>query len=219
MTIRRIIKKQLGTLPARFILGCIGRKIDLYPEVNSLLLEAIIERVGEIEEVLPTADFPNPPQSYSDEMGGDKLSTTVILLRERGAYTDLHHLKRKTLIVEKRLSGESGRRFNINPAALGTYGLCLSSHKSTGERPDMGIYAYGVHPHLFFGRKSYYEKIMRWTGKDLESVGRAISGEAFPEYLFVNRIAKFTELVRTLPKNNISVELMSEISLRTQTTP
>jgi hypothetical protein len=104
----------------------------------------------------------------------------------------------------------NGRTFNINPGAVGTYGLCLSSHKSTGGRPDCSAYAYGFHSHLFFGGDSYYERVMMWEGSRLVSTEETLRENRFPEYREASRVARFEELVRTLRRNDVPVELMAD---------
>lgn len=149
MATRYIIKKQLSTLLCRFILGCIGHSRKLSPRINSELIYTIKNErgLGEIEEVLPVQDFSNPPESYFREMGSKTLSTIMIILKQRGSYTDLHHLKKASQRVENKLSSSLGERaFNINPGSVGTFGLCLASHKPTRNRPDISTYAYGFHP-------------------------------------------------------------------------
>ncbi len=211
METRYILRKQLATLHCKFILGSIGHSKALSSEGHQGLLSAIEKNVGLIEEVLPIIDFPNPPESYFKEMGSQPLSTTIFILGEGGAYTDLHHIKKKTEEVEKQFLNPSGQRiFNINPGAIGTYGLCLSSHKSTGGRPDMSTYAYGSHPHLFFGGDSYYERIARWTGKNMELINSIKEGNRFPEYYEEDRMKKLDELVRTLEGSDVPVELLSD---------
>ena len=57
-------------------------------------------------------------------------------------------IKRYYGVLEKQfLTSQKRRIFNINPGAVGTYGLCLASHKPTGGRPDLTTYAFGFHPH------------------------------------------------------------------------
>ncbi len=202
-----ILKKQLSTLPCRFILGCIGPSKELSP-INPELLNFTEYKLGAIEEVLSAQDFVNPPESYLREMGNQPLSTIMIILENRGAYTELHHLKKKAIKVEEQFHNINGRTFNINPGAVGTYGVCLASHKSTGGRPDISTYAYGSRPHLFFGGSMYYERIMKWEEGKLELIENIKKENKFPEYTEASRVAKFEDLVQTLPKNNVSVELL-----------
>lgn len=212
MATKYIIKKQLSSLPCRFILGCIGHSRELSQEINSKFLCAIENKFGTIEDLLPAQDFSTPPESYFREMESQPLSTIMIILEQRGAYTDLHYLKEKAKRVEEQFHTPSnGRIFNINPGAVGTYGLCLASHKPTGGRQDVSIYAYGFHPHFFFGGTSYYERIMRLVNGRLELTGNALSEGKFSEYAEPKRVTKFEELVRTLRKNNVSVELMQNM--------
>ena len=219
MKTRRIIKKQLNTLPARFILGCIGPTNELFPEMSKDLIEAIQERAGSIEEVMPVQDFPSPPKAYFKEMRRQPLSTTMVILEDGGAYTDLHHLKRDILKIEGQLVNPRGERLvNINPGAVGTYGIILSSHKPTGDRPDISTYAFGSHPHTFpWPRESYYERIMRWTGTELELVDRALIDGAFPEYHPTDRVERFNHLVMSLSGNHRPIELLADIYSRAQT--
>lgn len=210
MPTKQIIKKQLAILPCRFVLGCIGHSRELSPEVNPEFLSATENKFGTIKEILPAQDFPNPPESYFKEMGSQPLSTIMIILGNGGAYTDLHHLKKKAIKLEKQFSNPiNGRTFNINPGAIGTYGICLASHKPTGGRPDISTYAYGFLPHLFFGGSSYNERIMRWKEGKLELIEEIEKENKFPEYAEASRVAKFEELVQTLPKSDLSVELLS----------
>lgn len=211
MKTKNILKKQLANLPCRYILGVICPSERLSPRVSPLFIESIEKKVGGIEDILPPQDFPNPPESYILEMGYRSLSTTIIIFKKGGSYTWLHHYKKKTDKLEKDfINPVEGREFNINPGAVGTYGVILASHKPTGDRPDLDTYAYGLHPHLFFGGHSYYERIMRWTGNHLELVGKAATGGKFPEYAESSRVARFEELVRGLPKSDRAVELLSD---------
>ncbi len=209
--VKYILKKQLSYLPCRFILGCIGHSRKFSPEINPEFLHAIEKKFGTIEDLLSMQDFPDPPESYFREMGSQPLATVMIILKLRGAYTDLHHLKMRTKKVEERfLTPSNGRIFNINPGAVGTYGLCLASHKPTGgNRPDNKVYAFGLHPHLFdlFQPTSYYERITRWRDGNMIVMKRVLEENQFPEYTEVSRIEKFEELVRTLEKSKVSVEL------------
>jgi len=135
----------------------------------------------------------------------------MIILERDGDYANLHHLKRETLRIEKRFLDPSGRSFNINPGAVGTYGLCLASHKETGDRREISGYIAGCRlnfVNLILGSETYYERIMRWRDGKMTLTGRAEAENKFPEYAEANRIEKFEELVRTLPKNDVSVELM-----------
>lgn len=217
MPSKYIIKKDLAILPCRFVLGCIGHSRELSPKVNLEFLSATKNKFGTIEEILPAQDFPNPPESYFKEMGNQPLSTIMIILKYRGAYTDLHHLKRDAIKVEKQFSNPiNGRTFNINPGAVGTHGICLVSHKSTGGRRDISTYAYGLHPHLLFGGSSYNERIMRWKEGKLELIEEIEKENKFPEYAEASRIARFEELVRTLPKSDVSVELFPPSSFINQ---
>jgi hypothetical protein len=209
MVIEYKLRKQLSYLPCRFILGCIGPSAELSPEVKSELIVAIENEkmLGTIEDILPAKEFPNPPESYFTEMGRQPMATAMVILKQRGAYTDLHHLKKGTVRVEKQfINHANGRTFNINPGAVGTYGLVLSSHKPTGGRHDISTYAYGLHPHLFFGHESYYERIMKWRDDKLVVLAEE---NRFPEYREPSRVAKFEELVRTLPMSEVSVELIT----------
>ena len=213
MKTKYIIRKQLSTLPCRFILGCIGSSREFSPEINQKLLHSIENKFGIIEEILPVKDFSNPPESYFGEMGNQPLATTMIILKKKGAYTDLHHLKKDAKKLEKQFfTSSNSRTFNINPGAVGTYGLCLVSHKPTGGRPDISTYAFGFHPHFFdfFGSGSYYERVARWMGNKLELIDYIKQENKFSEYTEANRIARFEELVRTLKKSNMSVELMAD---------
>jgi len=211
MRTKHILRKQLSYLPCRFILGILGRSRRLTPEIGSPFLDAM-KREFEIEDILPTQDFPNPPENYFREMGEQPLSTAVFILGEEGSYTDLHHLKRRSIKIEKKFRSPNGgeRIFNINPGAVGTYGICLSSHKPTGGRRDLSTYAYGLHPHLFFGEESFYERIMEWDDGSLVPIGSAGEEGKFPEYFEESRVRKFERLVQTLPQNNLSVSLMAE---------
>lgn len=123
----------------------------------------------------------------------------------------MHHLKKGSENIENKfLNSLNGRIFNINPGAVGTYGLCLASHKPTGGRPDGSTYAYGSHPHLFFGGNSYYERVMGWEDNKLVPTEKALRENGFPEYRETSRVAKFEELVRKLRENNVSIELMAD---------
>lgn len=177
MKTKYIIKKQLANLPCEYILGVIGLSRQLSPKVNPILIDSIQSKIGEIAEILPAQNFLNPPESYVREMGEEPFSTAIIILKDGGSYTWLHHVKKRSDKLEKALvNAHGGRMFNINPGAVGTYGAVLASHKPTGNRPDLSVYAYGMHPHLplpFFKDDSYYERIMRWTGENLELVGDA----------------------------------------------
>lgn len=209
MKTRKIIRKQLNTLPCRFILGCIGHTTQFSPEINSKFLQSIENNVGPIEEILPVMDFPNPPKNYVKEMGNQPVSTTMVILQEKGVYTDIHHMKKDTVKLESQFTTLSnGRIFNINPGAVGTYGLILSSHKSTGGRQDIATYAYGNLPQFFFGGDSYYERVSRWTGNNLELIDYIKQENKFPEYYQSDRIEKFKGLVRTLKKNKVPIELL-----------
>ena len=208
MKTRDIIKKQLSTLPCRFILGCIGHTNQLSPEINPEFLDSIQKKLGVIEDVLPAEDFPNAPVNYVHEMGDVPLSTTMIILKQAGAYTDLHHMKKDTNKLEGGfLTSSGGRIFNINPGAVGTYGLCLVSHKPTGGRPDISTYAYGPTPNLLFSGDSYYERVSRWTGSEMKLIDYIKRENKFPEYHKANRMKVFEDLVRTLKKSDVSVEL------------
>jgi hypothetical protein len=209
MRTKHILKKQLALLPCRYILGVIGLSKELSPKINPVLIEIVQNKVGRIEEILPAQDFPNPPESYIREIGEGLFSTIIIILQDSGAYTWLHHIKNRSKKVEEKLvNSQGGRIFNINPGAVGTYGVCLASHKPTGDRPDLSVYAYGLHPHLFFGEDSYYERIMTWDNDRLELTGRALMDGKFPEYAETSRVERFEKLVRTLPKSDMSIELM-----------
>lgn len=209
MIIKYKLRKQLSSLPCRLILGCIGHSRELSPEINPVFISAIKDEFGKIEEILTTQDFPNPPESYFKEMGKQPLATTMIILEQRGTYTDLHHLKKKANRIEDQFSNSSnGRTFNLNPGAVGTYGICLASHKPTGGRWDISTYAFGPRPQLFFGGPTtYYERVSRWKDSKLKLISKE---NKFPEYTEANRIARFEELVLTLPKNDTSVELMAD---------
>lgn len=214
MQIKYKLKKHLSYLPCRFILGVIGHSRELSPEVNPELLHAVENEFGSIEDILSAQDFLDTPESYFREMGHRSLSTVMIVLEQGGAYTDLHHLKGDAIKVEEQfLDPPNGRIFNINPGAVGTYGLCLASHKSTGGRQDMSTYAFGFHPHLFdfFKAETYYERVMRWRDDKMVLMEMIEAENRFPEYTEASRIAKFEELVRTLPKSDVSVELMADI--------
>jgi len=208
MTTKYIIKKQLSYTPCRFILGVIAPSRELNPEINSDLLSAV-EKGFRVENLLPTQTLPNPPKNYVEEMGEQDLSTLIFVLKEGGSYTDLHHMKRRTGRLEKQFMNSQGERtFNINPSALGTYGLCLASHKPTGGRHDLSTYAYGFHPHLLFGRNSFYERVMKWDNGMLELVGRSADEGKFLEYSGEGRVSEFERLVRSLPKSDMPTELM-----------
>ena len=209
MKTRKIIRKQLATLPCRFILGCISHTNQLSPKVNHKFLNSVKTRFGDIEDILPTENFPNVPINYIHEMGKVPLSTTMIILEQGGAYTDLHHLKKQSNRLEEEfLTSSGGRIFNVNPGAIGTYGLCLASHKPTGGRPDISTYAYGFIPQLLFGGDSFYERVSKWTGENMELIDYIAKEKKFPEYHGKNRMKVFEDLVRTLKKSNIPVELM-----------
>ncbi|HEA46156.1 MAG TPA: DUF4416 family protein [Candidatus Pacearchaeota archaeon] len=210
MGTRYIIKKQLSYIPCRFILGVIAPSRELTPEINPDFLNAV-EKGFKVEDLLPTQTLPNSPESYVEETGEPDLSTLIFVLKERGNYTDLHHMKRRTGRLERQFMRSPAERiFNVNPGAVGTYGLCLASHKPTGDRHDLSTYAYGSHPQLLFGEDSFYERIMEWNDGRLELVGRAIEEGKFPEYSGQGRVAKFASLVRSLPKSDIPVELMAD---------
>lgn len=209
MKTRNIIKKQLSTLPCRFILGCIGHTNQLSPDINPKFLDSIEKRFGIIEEILPIEYFSNAPINYIHEMDDASLSTTMIILKQAGSYTDLHHIKKDANKLEKEfLMPSGGRFFNVNPGAVGTYGLCLASHKPTGGRPNISTYAYGSTPHLFFGGDSFYERVSNWTGSEMKLVDYIRTENKFSEYHGVNRMKAFDNLVRTLKKNEIPVELL-----------
>jgi hypothetical protein len=210
MVTRHILRKQLSSLPCRFILGVIGQSKELSAEINLDFLHAT-ENDFEVEDLLPAQDFIYSPESYFKEMGNQLLSTIIITLKNGGSYTDLHNMKKKAERLEERfMNSEGSRTFNINPGAVGTYGLCLASHKPTGGRQDINTFAYGFHPHLLFGGSTYYERIMRWRNNKLELIGRADGEGKFLEYTELSRIAKFEGLVRSLPGSKTSVELMSD---------
>lgn len=210
MTTKYLIKKQLALVPCKFILGVIAPSRELTPSLNPDFLDAI-ENGFKVESLLPAQSLPNPPESYIEEMRENDLSTSIFVLGERGSYTDLHHLKRRAMKLEERFMDSQGRRaFNINPGAVGSHGLCLASHKDTGGRINLSANAYGFHLHTLFGGNTDYERIMKWENDRLELVGKAKDGGKFPEYSGEGRVVVFEELVRTLPKNNVSVELMSD---------
>lgn len=221
MAVRHLIKKQLALTPCRFILGCIGPTEQLSNGVNPELLSAIENErtLGGIEDVLPVQEFPEAPESYLDEIGSPQLATTIIILERAGGYMELHHLKRGTLRVEKQFSDSNCKRiFNINPGAVGTYGICLASHKPNEFRGDSTTYAYGLHPHLFtfpawlFGGETFYERIARWGDNRLVLLDRITEENRFPEYAESGRLARFEDLVRTLPRSSTSVELSARAS-------
>ena len=216
MSTRYILKKQQARLPARLMLGCIGPVKEFSPQINPRLLEAISGQrlLGAIEEILPLRDFPEAPESYCKEMGSQDLATIMIILRSSGEYADLHHLKRGSVRVEKMFTDNLRRRtFNINPGVVGTYGLCLASHKNARYRKDSTAYAFGNHFHFaipFFESSTYYERIMKWDSDKLVPTERVARENRFPEYTEQGRVARFEELVRTLPKSDVSVELLAD---------
>lgn len=206
MTTKYIIKKQLSYTPCRFILGVIAPSRELNPDFLGA-----VEKGFKVENLLPTQNLPNPPESYVEEMGEQDLSTLIFVLKERGSYTDLHHMKRRTGRLEKQFMNTQGERtFNINPGAVGIHGLLLASHKHTGGRHDLSTYAYGFHPHLLFGGDSFYERIMKWDNGKLELVGRSADEGKFPEYLEKTRVLEFEELVRNLSGSSLSLELLAD---------
>jgi hypothetical protein len=158
---------------------------------------------------LGAQDFPNPPVSYYEEMGKQPLSTIMLILKNRGAYTDLHYLKQGTRRVEGSLLLSDGRAFNINPGSVGTYGVCLASHKPTGGRPD-GMPWRWHHYALTFSQQSYYERIMRWENQRLVPIEDIAKGNKFPEYFEQSRVSRFEGLIQTLEDSNQSVALMAD---------
>jgi len=66
------LKKQLAMLHCRFILGVIGHSERLSPEIDPDLIDAVEDKLGPVEEVLPAQDFPDAPESYIREMGSKK---------------------------------------------------------------------------------------------------------------------------------------------------
>jgi len=210
MKTKKIIKKQLGWTPSRFILGCIAPVNELSNELNPELVQVIEKerRLGKIEDVLSMQDFPEAPDSYLEEMG-PHLATVMIILERGGSYTDLHHLKQGAVKIEGQfLNSAGGRLFNINPGAVGTYGICLASHKSTGGRGDSTTYAYGLLPHLFFGGETFYERIAKLGEEGLAVMERISADNRFPEYIESSRLTRFDALVRTLPNSDVSVDLL-----------
>jgi len=206
MAIRFILKKQLSYLSSKFIVGCIGPSEELSMNISPKLIELTESKLGPIENILPINDFPNPPESYFKEMGLKPLSTTIFILKKSGSYSDLHHIKKITSKLESELENSNGQRyFNINPGAIGRYGLILASHKPTGKRPDINTYAYGIFPHLFFTKPdTYYERIMRWEDGKLILLG---DNAAFSEYKTTERMNYFEKMVASLGGKS-SIELM-----------
>ena len=210
METKHILRKQLNTLPARFILGCIGHTNQLSPRMNNRLVDSISNELGQIEEIMNVKVFPNAPPNYVREMGTQNLSTTIFILEDRGVYTDIHPLKKKSIKIEDQFRIPfGGRVFNLNPGAVGTYGLILSSHKPTGNRPDISTYAYGPQPQLFFGKDSYYERVSIWDGKRMRVISYIKEENKFPEYYRGDRMKRLERLVITLRNSNIPVELLS----------
>jgi len=212
--VRYILQKRLHTLPCRFILGVIGPSRELSPVVRPGLIIAVEGKFGPIEEVMPTQDFPKPPKAYFEEMGRQPLATSMIILENGGAYTDLHTMENDSVEIEDRFMGfPGGRMFNINPGAVGTHGITLASHKPTGGRRNIGAYAYGSQPHTLdlFREDTYHERIIKWKdGRLILMDNVAVEGK-FIEYAEESRVARFEELIRGLPKNDVAVELMADL--------
>lgn len=205
------LKKHLSSLACRFILGCIGHSREISPIINPRILSAIRSEFGPIEEILPPQDFPNPPESYYHEMGAESLSTIIVILEQRGAYTDLHYLKEGAMRIEEQFhTALGGRIFNINPGAVGTYGLSLASHKPTEDRPDGKPWRWHHYALALFGSRSYYERIMRWQDRDMVLLDRVAQENRFPEYHEPSRMRRFGELVQSLPRIDVSFELMHD---------
>ncbi len=216
METRYLTKNQMSHHPCRFILGIIGPSRELSPEINPFLLQSIEDntRIGTIEKILPSLDFQNPPESYFREMGNSPLSTSIIILKEGGAHPDLHFLKRRTQKLETKFAKSEGQRtFNINPGSVSAYGVCLGSHKlALGRHYSLPWRHHNPLAMLFPSLETYYERIMGWCNGKLEPVGKAASGGKFPEYFEPSRVSEFEGLVRTLPKNDVSVELLSNVA-------
>ena len=131
----QIIDKQ--DMRGRFFIGVIAPYDDLWPIMNSELLEIMMTKFGQISSVWdPTVNF-EAPSSYRRETGSG-LTTRIIVFEAKDTKMGLIQRKQASLVIEDLFSRFGKRRFNLNPGIINGDGMYLASHKDGPYRDLLG---------------------------------------------------------------------------------
>jgi len=137
-----------------------GRGFDL----ERRLFPMLEERFGRID-YRGTAHPFDGTDYYEDEMG-PSLGRLVISFEPLCEATDIVQVKLDTAAIEEDLSGDGGRRVNIDPGYMDYYKIILASFKEGPQKVYLGRGVY-ADPILLFFEGEYGP--LPWTFPDFKS--------------------------------------------------
>ena len=146
----------------KLIIGVIYHDKDVLDAAMKLL----IEEFGEVDAVSEEFSFSKEFSTYyDDEIGGEGLRR-IYSFKELVDPSRQAEIKLRTNEIEAMLSGESGRRINLDPGFINHGRLMLATTKETGFRIPLsgGIYTELT---LFWARGGWQK--LPWTYRDYQS--------------------------------------------------
>jgi hypothetical protein len=133
-------------------------------DVDGRLLPGLEERFGSIDYRGGLHPFAGTDY-YEDEMGPG-LSRFVISFEPLRDATEIVQAKLDTAAIEEDLSGERGRRVNIDPGYMDYYKIVLASFKEGPQKIYLGNGVY-ADPILLFYEGEYAP--LQWTFPDFKA--------------------------------------------------
>jgi hypothetical protein len=133
-------------------------------DLERLLLPGLEERFGRIDFCGGAHPFTGTSY-YEDEMGPD-LSRVIVSFEPLVSPTEIVQVKLDTAAIEADLSGERGRRVNIDPGYMDYYKIVLASFKEGPQKIYLGRGVY-ADPILLFYEGEYVP--FQWTFPDFKA--------------------------------------------------
>jgi len=147
--------------PAKLIAAILARG-DF--DFEGLLFPGLEERFGRIDYRGPAHAF-DGTDYYADEMG-PALTRRIISFAPLRSPADIVQAKLDTASIEEDLSGEGGRRVNIDPGYMDYYKIVLASFKEGPQKIYLGSGVY-ADPVLLFYEGEYAP--LQWTFPDFRA--------------------------------------------------
>ena len=146
----------------KLIIGVIYHDKDVLDAAMKLL----VEEFGEVDAVSEEFSFSKEFSTYYDEEIGGEGLRRIYSFKELVDPSRQAEIKLRTNEIEAMLSGECGRRINLDPGFINHGRLMLATTKATGFRIPLSD---GIHTELtLFWARGGWQKLP-WTYRDYQS--------------------------------------------------